>query len=75
MARSRVNRGGRHVDWSGINQGITLSSVASLQHVNLWQPVTELERATVTRIRGNINMDIVPVGAVADFKIIVSVGI
>jgi len=76
MARSRRgNSDGRHVDWSGINESISLSSVANLQHVNLWQPVVELERATVTRIRGCINMDIIPVGSVASFQCKVSVGI
>lgn len=74
-ARRRGNTDGRHVDWSGINEQVTLSAVAPLVHMNLWQPVVELERATVTRIRGCINFEIAPEQLTGSHVAIVSVGV
>ena len=53
--RTRGSGKSRQVDWTGINQDVVVFGAGATASTNLWTPVTEARKATVTRIRGNIN--------------------
>jgi len=77
MGRRRTfQRSKRNVDWTGVDEVSTVGSVSQLIHQNIWTPVFELERATVTRIRGTIGYGVgLPETASQGYGIEVSVGI
>ncbi len=45
----------RQLDWSGIVDDVLVLGTGVVNSTNLWTPVTEMETATVTRIRGVVN--------------------
>ncbi len=53
--RSYARSPKRLTDWSGVISDPTVAGAGVVTSTNLWTPVTEMEHATVTRIRGTIN--------------------
>ncbi len=56
MSRRRNQAPRRMTDWTGNKEQVDIDSVSPLAHINLWTPVSEQEKVTVTRIRGEIHI-------------------